>query len=119
MKGIVLAAGKGTRLYPMTKPVCKPLLPVYDKPLIYYPIAILMQAGISDIMVIVPPGETDTFRALLGDGSQYGLQITYAEQPVARGIPTPCSSAGSLWAPTTCAWCWGTTSSTPPPWAPP
>ena len=70
----------------MTKPVCKPLLPVYDKPLIYYPIAILMQAGISDIMVIAPPGETDTFRALLGDGSQYGLQITYAEQPVARGI---------------------------------
>ena len=86
MKGIVLAAGKGTRLYPMTKPVCKPLLPVYDKPLIYYPIAILMQAGISDIMVIVPPGETDTFRALLGDGSQYGLKITFAEQPVARGI---------------------------------
>ena len=70
----------------MTKPVCKPLLPVYDKPLIYYPIAILMQAGISDIMVIVPPDETDTFRALLGDGEQYGLKITYAEQPVARGI---------------------------------
>jgi glucose-1-phosphate thymidylyltransferase len=86
VKGIVLAAGKGTRLYPMTKPVCKPLLPVYDKPLIYYPIAILMQAGISDIMVIVPPDETDTFRALLGDGEQYGLKITYAEQPVARGI---------------------------------
>ena len=86
MKGIVLAAGKGTRLYPMTKPVCKPLLPVYDKPLIYYPIAILMQAGISDIMVIVPPDETDPFRALLGDGEQYGLKITYAEQPVARGI---------------------------------
>ena len=86
MKGIVLAAGKGTRLYPMTKPVCKPLLPVYDKPLIYYPIAILMQAGISDIMVIVPPDETDTFRALLGDGEQYGLKITYAEQPVARGM---------------------------------
>ena len=86
MKGIVLAAGKGTRLYPMTKPVCKPLLPVYDKPLIYYPIAILMQAGISDIMVIVPPDETDTFQALLGDGEQYGLKITYAEQPVARGI---------------------------------
>ena len=67
MKGIVLAAGKGTRLYPMTKPVSKPLLPVYDKPLIYYPVSILMQAGISDIMVIVPPGETDTFAALLGD----------------------------------------------------
>ena len=86
MKGIVLAAGKGTRLYPMSKPVCKPLLPVYDKPLIYYPIAILMQAGISDILVIVPPGETDTFAALLGRGEQFGLNISYAEQPVARGI---------------------------------
>ena len=86
MKGIVLAAGKGTRLYPMTKPVCKPLLPVYDKPLIYYPIAILMQAGISEILIIVPPGEIRTFQALLGQGEQYGLKISYAEQPVARGI---------------------------------
>ncbi len=86
MKGIVLAAGKGTRLYPMTKPVCKPLLPVYDKPLIYYPIAILMQAGISEILVIVPPGRPKHSAALLGDGSQYGVQISYAEQPVARGI---------------------------------
>ena len=86
MKGIVLAAGKGTRLYPMTKPVCKPLLPVYDKPLIYYPIASLMQAGIAESLVIVPPNETATFTALLGDGSQYGLKISYAEQPVPRGI---------------------------------
>ena len=61
MKGLILAAGKGTRLYPMTKPMSKPLLPVYDKPMIYYPLAILMQAGISDVMVIVPPNETDTF----------------------------------------------------------
>lgn len=86
MKGIVLAAGKGTRLYPMTKPVSKPLLPVYDKPLIYYPISVLMQAGIHDIMVIVPPGETHTFAALMGDGGQYGIHISYAEQPVPRGI---------------------------------
>ncbi len=86
MKGIVLAAGKGTRLYPMTKPVCKPLLPVYDKPLIYYPIAMRMQAGISESLVIVPPHEPATFTALLGDGSQYGLKISYAEQPVPRGI---------------------------------
>ena len=86
MKGLILAAGKGTRLYPMTKPMSKPLLPVYDKPMIYYSLAILMQAGISDVMVIVPPSETDTFRALLGDGSQFGIHICYAEQPVARGI---------------------------------
>ncbi len=86
MKGIVLAAGKGTRLYPMTKPVSKPLLPVYDKPLLYYPISVLMQAGIREIMVIVPPGETDTFAALLGDGSSWGGKLAIAEQPVARGI---------------------------------
>ena len=86
MKGIILAAGRGTRLYPMTRPVCKPLLPVYDKPLIYYPLAVLMQAGIRDVLVIVPPGETDTFSALLGDGSQLGMNIQYTVQPVARGI---------------------------------
>ena len=86
MKGIVLAAGKGTRLYPMTRPVCKPLLPVYDKPLIYYPLAVLMQAGISDVLVIVPPGEEAAFSALLGNGSQFGLNIYYTVQTVARGI---------------------------------
>ena len=86
MKGIILAAGRGTRLYPMTKPVCKPLLPVYDKPLIYYPMTMLIQAGISQVLVIVPPGETEVFAALLGDGSQIGMSIRYAVQPVARGI---------------------------------
>lgn len=86
MKGIVLAAGKGTRLYPMTKPVCKPLLPVYDKPLIYYPIATLMQAGCKEILVIIPPLEQGAFENLLGDGSAFGIHLCYKEQPVARGI---------------------------------
>lgn len=86
MKGIILAAGRGTRLYPMTKPVCKPLIPVYDKPLIYYPIATLMRAGIKDIMIIIPPDEEHSFSNLLGDGSSLGIHIEYAVQKVARGI---------------------------------
>lgn len=86
MKGIILAAGKGTRLYPMTKPVCKPLLPVYDKPLLYYPLAVLMQAGIRDILIIIPPGEEESFVSLLGDGSHLGVHIEYKVQTVARGI---------------------------------
>lgn len=86
MKGIILAAGKGQRLYPMTIPVCKPLLPVYDKPLIYYSISTLMTAGIKDILIIIPPDEEHTFRTLLGDGSRFGVSISYAQQKVAHGI---------------------------------
>lgn len=86
MKGIILAAGKGTRLYPITLPVCKPLLPVYDKPMIYYPLSVLMTAGIRDILVIVPPDDMQPFVDLLGDGSQLGINITYKEQKVQRGI---------------------------------
>lgn len=86
MKGIILAAGRGTRLYPITRPICKPLLPVYDKPLIYYPLSILIQAGIREVLVIIPPRETDAFASLLGDGSQLGMAIQYVVQPVARGI---------------------------------
>lgn len=86
MKGIILAAGKGTRLYPITRPVCKPLLPVYDKPMIYYPLSVLMTAGIRDILVIVPPDDVEPFVNLLGDGSKLGIHISYKEQKVQRGI---------------------------------
>lgn len=86
MKGIVLAAGKGSRLYPMTLPVCKPLLPVYDKPMIYYPVCVLIQAGIRDILVIIPPGEEGPFERLLGDGSRWGVHIQFVVQHNPRGI---------------------------------
>lgn len=86
MKGIILAAGKGTRLYPMTKPVCKPLLPIYDKPMLYYPLSVLQQAGIREVLIIVPPDDKEQFERLLGDGGQLGMQISYKEQFVQRGI---------------------------------
>jgi glucose-1-phosphate thymidylyltransferase len=86
MKGIILAAGKGSRLYPITYPICKPLLPVYDKPLIYYPLSVLMKAGIRDILVIVPSEEQHPFENLLGHGEKFGIHIEYKEQHVQRGI---------------------------------
>lgn len=86
MKGIILAAGKGTRLYPMTYPVPKPLLPVYDKPLIYYPLSVLIQLGVDDVLIIVPPDYEDSFKSLLKDGSQLGVSIKYKPQLVPRGI---------------------------------
>lgn len=86
MKGIILAGGKGTRLYPITKSTPKPLLPIYDKPMIYYPLDLLLRAGIKDILIIVPPQEEETFAAYFGCGEEIGVNISYKEQKVARGI---------------------------------
>ena len=86
MKGIILAGGKGSRLYPMTKALSKPIIPIYDKPMVYYPLTVLLKAGIREIMLITAPPDVESYHRLLGDGSQFGVRIEYGVQYVARGI---------------------------------